>query len=201
MNFKHLDESQFKDLRMEILFTAATIQTFLNDLDNSVSQYKFDPKSGFFRRTFIKSLFSCFEGTIWVLKKLCLYIDSVQNLKNLTFGEKCMLEDTNYDLKDNGEVKGTQKFLKIEDNLRFAIKVLNKVIDAEVEIDTNSKTWNDLKYAIQIRNRIMHPKWQSDLSICDEEMTRVLNVYNWLVVFLDKIIEAFKKIETLYENQ
>lgn len=86
----------------------------------------------FFRRAYIRSIFASIEGTIWLIKQTCLKAKSSNGIRRMSVAEYAMLAEQSYDLKANGETSIQTKFLRLSDNLRFTIKVVNRLFEMQL---------------------------------------------------------------------
>ncbi|HYU52497.1 MAG TPA: hypothetical protein VEK37_06110, partial [Gemmatimonadaceae bacterium] len=57
--------------------------------------------SQFARRAYVRSVFSSLEGIIWLLKQVCLTLQSASSSR-IDPAEFALLQDQSYDLKNNG---------------------------------------------------------------------------------------------------
>jgi hypothetical protein len=92
----------------------------------------------FFRRAYIRSLFSSTEGIIWLMKQVCLGAKSPDKRRRISIADYAMLADQSYDLKNNGETSVQTKFLKLPDNLRFTIKTINRLFNSELDLEVGT---------------------------------------------------------------
>lgn len=139
------------------------------------------------RRTAIRTLFAYIEGTLFVLKQQVL--EQCES-KRIELGpeEYALLREWSYDLKDNGEPRLSDKFLRLAANMRFTFRVYaQKLGNAKFEIDTNDSGWKDLIEAIEIRNNLMHPKSITDLQINNAQLQRVLSAARWYRSTVNKL--------------
>lgn len=167
-------------------------------VDNSDTQFA--------RRAYIKSVFSTIEGTVWLLKQLCLencqslHLNGISHKSILTTAEYALLADEGYDLKSNGVPTVQSKFLRLPDNLRFAVNTVNRIFtidglfSTEIDIGVGTAKWDNFLCALAIRNRVTHPKELSSFTITDEEKALCDQVFEWfnqiLNDFLKSIIHA-----------
>jgi len=141
-------------------------------LDQDDSQYT--------RRAYIRSMFALIEGTIWILKQSLLQaIEEIGLTSKFQPGERELLSDTTYELKNNGQIKEQTKFLKLTDNLKFTYAALGRHTNVKPDLGTGTVAWENFTTAITIRNRITHPKSPDDLSISDSEIEICREVTHW----------------------
>jgi hypothetical protein len=132
----------------------------------------------FWRRTYVRALFAFVEAQIWFYKTYALM--AVEGgLAHLTVGELALLNELQFDL-EKGKVREQKKFLPVAENFRFAVYILAKAYRSTYVLDVSGKEWSWFREAIDIRNRITHPKVPTDIIISDEESNKLLHVGRWL---------------------
>jgi len=146
------------------------------------------------RRTFIRTFFSYVEGEIFQLKQLCLMMNQ-EKLVNYNRAELALLRDEQYDLKDGGNVRIGSKFLKIQSNLRFAVKSFDKAFNPPHKIVFEGDGWKSFLEGKKIRNRVIHPKNQYESNINNEEMRTVKKGVNWYNSNMKNLIEGLEKYD------
>ena len=89
------------------------------------------------------------------------------------------LEDLSFRLSDTGELKRSDRNdLPLAKHFAYSIRTLAEF--ANVEGDPFSVDgWNCFKKAVKIRNRITHPKTDSDAVISEEDLNTVNKGINW----------------------
>ncbi len=175
------------------------IIALLDDV-RSAEEYLDANDSQFARRAYVRSLFAFFEGSVWILKQVVLQAAKESKRPLFSTGEYSLLRDVSYDLKANGDIRKSDKFLRLPENLRFTHKIVNRVFSGSVDLQVGTKPWNDFLHAIEVRNRVTHPKRLDEFLISDSEITLCRSVCSWyndVVVhaLLSPILENPKKKE------
>ena len=139
------------------------------ELDQAEPQFR--------RRSYVRAVFALVEGVTFVMKQFAL---SVHERGDITLppAEVAPLREEQYDL-DKGTPRTKQKFLKVADNLRFAFKTFAQAFRSTYTLDTTVHQWQLFSEAIDLRNRITHPKAPDDLIISDDEMRKIQEVAAW----------------------
>ena len=109
----------------------------------------------------------------------------------MTPGEFNILNEVAFDLKANGDIKESIKFLKLPDNFKFLFKSINKLFNANIEIDYGAKDWQNFIEAQKIRNRLTHPRQIADLDINDTEIAICKSVCHWFNDLIHQCFQAF----------
>ncbi|MEY4531936.1 MAG: hypothetical protein RLZZ156_2659 [Deinococcota bacterium] len=147
----------------------------------------------FFRRIYIRSVISDIEAVVWFLKQLCIKVSHIKP-QLLDPSEYGFLSDETYELKENGDIQKKSKFLRLESNIQFTIKICNRLFHTSVDLQTGTIEWQSFLKTIKVRNRITHPKNAIDLQISDDELETCKRTSSW---FNQKIYDF---VNTLREN-
>ncbi len=136
-----------------------------------------DIESHLRRRVFLRTIASDIEGLINMLAYLL-----VSTPKNLSTAEFSILNETQYELKENGEPKEKEKYYSCVAKWRLIVKIMERSLGIEHwEVDFTDYDYNNFKNIFKIRNRITHPKIESSLNIEDTEMENCVNGYRWFI--------------------
>jgi len=133
----------------------------------------------FARRTYIRALFAYIEGAVWILKYTCRNGRRYKSSPGISPGEYALLGDVSYDLKENGDVFEQAKFLRLPENLRFCVKMFNRLFGSAIDLKVGETNWQNFKQAIAIRHRITHPKHDTDFDISDAEIDQCKQTCLW----------------------
>lgn len=145
-----------------------------SDLDEIQSQLTTND-SQFWRRTFCRAFFAYLEGQTHALKQLFLFYDwwtvdpdtehKIRNQKHIQ--------------NKDGSTKVIQNYLPLVQNVQLLFKALAVSANIEPIISNNDKSWDLLSKAVNVRNRIVHPKKSEDLIISDDEIQLIRYVGGW----------------------
>lgn len=136
------------------------------------------------RRMYIRLFISQVEGIIATMKSEALEWPS------LSLGEQVSLNEASYDVADNGAVVQRPNFPKFLNNVRFAFQIYAKSQDITCDPDYGGQGWEHFREAVNIRNRLTHPKRVQDMTISDTEMSAVDAAHNWFVETYRKLLNA-----------
>ena len=139
------------------------------------------------RRSYVRSLFAMIEGSIHCLKELEfaeLYSKEKKYIRTLV-----ALKGVSFEVKPNGGINETDKFLQTSTNLRFMAKQFEAIFGKKLELGVGSSKWADFTKAIKLRNRITHPKQTTDLHISDDEIKLAVDVNAWFNQIIKEVIE------------
>jgi hypothetical protein len=139
-----------------------------------------NPRSEELRRISVRTLFSNIEAICYRLKLSALPFAEAKTVK-LENEEIAMINEESYFLADNGAAKIKKVYPKFTSNLQFTFKVYARVLGSDFKLDVESDKWDKFREAIDIRNRITHPKNLSDMKISKDDFRKATNAYNWFL--------------------
>lgn len=163
---------------IELLRDAASAERLLDQHDDQ-----------FYRRSYIRSTVAAIEGIVWLLKQTCLKAAG-EARSRLSVAEYAMLSDATYELTNNGEVRTQTKFLKLAENLRFAVNTCNRLFGTAIDLQVGTSSWEEFRTSTTIRNRITHPKDIRELQITDNEIAMCKRVVSWFNQRIWELIDA-----------
>jgi hypothetical protein len=100
--------------------------------------------------------------------------------RNTMFFQVCALSDLSYQITNFGEIKIQQARTGLKNKTLFAINMLAKSNGVQIT-PKEIQGWTDFKKAIDLRNRITHPKNADDLAVSQEEYDSAIKGLQWIV--------------------
>lgn len=189
---KYATDYRIKAKHMKLGVIKTALAPLLDDAYESEKLLAENRDSQFIRRLYIRSVFSYIEGSIWVLKQVCLNAKSVSGEKRkITLSEYSILAELSYDLKSNGDIKTTIKILSLLDNIKFTFKTINRLFQGNINLGTGTESWNNLITAKNVRNRITHPKSEQAMTVSNEEMAVCEAVCTWFNILVHQCFQLF----------
>lgn len=146
-------------------------------------------ESQFHRRTLVRTVFSCIEADMNILKQTALLIHA-DNPTIFTPQEVMALGDTEFYVADNGELKTRKLKIGLKANIRFAFRCFAKAFSKEYEIDFGNANGAKFLKAVKIRNQITHPKSAQSWQISKSDELLVVDAWEWFSWNLMKVSET-----------
>lgn len=145
-------------------------------------------------RSYVRSVFSCIEGFVYVLKQFALRYDKDGVLYSRE--EKAFLVEIEMDprIDDNGKLRMNNVRISFIANVRFAFSMIQK-IDKDKIPDISNSLISSLKKAVKIRDRLTHPKNQYCLLIKDTDLQIVREAYTLFMSEADQIVDVLRTRE------
>ncbi|MGQ3058740.1 MAG: hypothetical protein ACT6T0_16255, partial [Nevskia sp.] len=176
--------------------------TLILDVTTAHEQFR-EKDTPALRRSLVRTTFAGIEGLLWFVKvrviagKVTKDIVSAQELD--------ALNERGHVVTNNGELREVQKFLPIVTSIKLVVRLLQRLEPTSFKADFSSQGWRDLCEAIKIRNRVVHPKCQEDLSITDADIHICLSGFNWMtklvIIGQYSVIEHFESLNAQFERK
>lgn len=133
----------------------------------------------YLRRAFLRQFFVWVEFQVHHIKQMVLIFHNT-TLPVLSPEALAVLREEQPQLDQNGVLTTRPKFLPLSRNLRFAFKVFANTFQSSYELDVSGTGWQAFRRAVDIRNRLTHPKVDATLTITDEEIVDADVAYEWM---------------------
>jgi hypothetical protein len=141
------------------------------------------------RRSSYRAVFSWIEGVVYQMKQIAMCTQGGFYQAKLSRAEIAFLQEESYFLDEKGKVvTKSNNFAEINKNLRFAYAKLAEGFNISTELEIDRQGWQQFKRAIEIRNRLTHPKNITDLFVTDEHMGFLLDTMSWFDTQISKLI-------------
>jgi hypothetical protein len=151
------------------------------DWDQATWELEIIEDEQFRRRTLIRTLFAVIEGTIFAFKHLLLEEHRVGILE-LSPAEYAVLAEKSYHVNQRGRIKKSDRYPILKGNVKFTFHMYALARGASSEFTkpiAEDSRWQSFCNAIDIRNRLMHPKSADDLIVSDSEWKDVQASREW----------------------
>jgi len=145
----------------------------------------------YLRRAFFRQFFVWVEFQVHHIKQMVLIFHNT-TLPVLSPEALAVLREEQPQLDQNGVLTTRPKFLPLSRNLRFAFKVFANTFQSSYELDVSGTGWQAFRRAVDIRNRLTHPKVDATLTITDEEIVDADVAYEWMK---KTVIDLFDSID------
>lgn len=131
------------------------------------------------KRDFVRTSFAAIEGAVWIFREHIHQL--AQATETLEEDERIVLSETAYGVDQTGRILHQKKFLTLIATIKLCSNIAKRIAPSS-DIDFSASGWQDLRDAVQIRNRITHPKTLEDLQLSGRDVTSCANALHW---FLD----------------
>jgi hypothetical protein len=178
-------------------FANIFLRELLLDVESANHNFR-QQDTSFNRRTIIRSVFAAIEGSIWI------YRTHITELAELTYelehDQKAALLEAQYFIESNGDIKTLKKFSETLSIFRLITKVAQKIAP-DIQVNFSSAGWENLKKTSQLRNRLMHPKQETDLIVELQEIESAQKALLWLLESISSVMMSVKTASSAYNMQ
>ncbi|HXG29588.1 MAG TPA: hypothetical protein VNJ47_12160 [Nevskiales bacterium] len=129
------------------------------------------------QRALVRAWFALVEGLSYQLRQVTLA--TLHDTNILSASEIALLSEERYFVDDKGRPKTSEQFLPFPQSLLFSIRAYAKNHGAQFEADTAQPGWSAMRRAVEVRNRVTHPKAAKSLSLSEEDLQSFSEAAAW----------------------
>jgi len=144
----------------------------------------------FNQRTLIRTYFAHIEGLAYQLRKVTLA--SLEGTEFLSDGDRAILKEERFQLSPQGSAEARDNFQTMLPTLLFSLRVYAKNHGATFVPRTGDNGWSCLRKAVDIRDRLTHPKSLADLVVTEKDGAIFAAGVKW---WNDSLRELFAECE------
>ena len=115
--------------------------------------------------------------------------------------EMLALRDLEYTVDQSGSVKKKKARIRFKDNIKLAFASAAKAHGFDHGIDWGAQEWQDFSRALEIRDRITHPKKVDDLTIKDADLDLIKAAYDCFRRNVKLIAGKMSYPNTIFEHE
>ena len=128
--------------------------------------------------------------TITTIDAICFKMKQI-TLSMYDYTDKSLSENDREKLSEKRS-DGSPRYLKTHENVKFAFKMLAKILGFPFEIKFDKKWANFLK-VIKIRNSLTHPKSLNDLNMSARDHNNTADAFVWFGSLIKQFIDDIDK--------
>jgi hypothetical protein len=141
--------------------------------------------SQFARRTLVRTVFAAVEGICWEIK----WFVYRQVEGELLPYERVAVLGESYAVFKSGKISKKSNYMPTITLIRLLINLVKK-FDQVYEADLGGEGWSGFQHAVEVRNRITHPKRAIDLDVSDEDVIKTSAGYKWFMAFATQVLRS-----------
>jgi hypothetical protein len=139
------------------------------------------------RRNFVRAVCSNVEGTLnWLMQQLA------ENASALSEPERLAFEEKQVTVKENGQVEISRLLLKAKVKIKMVFKFLAKYPGGD-KLDLSDNNFSKLIASFKVRDRLMHPRNNSDLEVSESEVQDMIDGYRWYIKGYQSTLKSIGK--------
>jgi hypothetical protein len=173
------------------------LRILVEDVIILIERHDIDPTQAN-KRDLIRTIFAAIEGLSWSyredVRSNANTIDPLPPLMELAFTE------TSYFVSEKGHVQEQTRFISMPAMIRLTSRVAEQICP-ELKIDFGVTGWTDLQLAIQVRNRLTHPKKISDLQVSKGDIEISQSALLWFLTLTNDVLEATLSVSKQYLSE
>jgi hypothetical protein len=132
------------------------------------------------RRAYVRSVFAFIEGIVHHMKETASRIGFLFGHVNAY--ERTALDDVKVDIDAKGNITTKPLHPTFLNNIRFTFKISAKTIGSSFTLQTGGGGWEALRKALEVRNRLMHPKDIHRLEVTADELKASKKAFDWFLI-------------------
>lgn len=148
------------------------------------------------RRDYVRAVFALIEAIVEQHKRLLLDLGK-RGVVTLGLGIAEALTEQIYVVKDNGAVAPRDQYLQLKRKLRVVYKTAGESFRQDLAVRFDDAGWEQFGSAIEIRDRITHPKTYADCQIEDGDLQVVKAAEQWF----KQVDNEFVRVAREHRNQ
>lgn len=153
-------------------------------------------KGQFYRRVFLRILYSHSEAMIFQLKQYLISQREFLPFK-LTEQHRIILNDQKLEIDSNGSVKVKDLNPDHITNIKFTFKFLARYLTLDKSPNFSCKGWESYQTGLRKRHSLTHPKFIADFKISDEDLVNLMEAEEWLMKELENLFNGLARIKDL----
>ena len=151
-----------------------------------------DPSDGMkaHRRFYVRAVFALVEALVEQHRRLLIELTNagIITLKDAKLRELREIKDV---LDDTGEVVAQrEKYLQIFDKIKAVYKAAGDGFGQELDITFGDDGWVTFKDAMELRNRVTHPKRAEDCWIFQQHLNTVNRANDWFRALQNEFVRV-----------
>jgi hypothetical protein len=162
------------------------VLTLVGDVSSAIGRRDADDTQAN-RRDLIRAIFAAVEGLTWSFKTEIVEI--ARSVDVLSSEEEQALSELSFSITSQGKIATQPRFVPLPALIRMAARLAAK-INRNFIPEFDGVGWRRFRQAVKVRNRITHPKKDSDLDISDSDMEECLGALFWLLELHQNALEA-----------
>lgn len=155
--------------------------------------------SEFHKRNLVRTTIALIDGFAFQLRQVTLA--TIENTGLLTDGDRAILREERYQLSSKGLPEVKENYQKTLPMILFSLRVYAKNHGSDFTPNTSLNGWNCLRQAVEIRDRVTHPKRLTDLDINDDVGQIFAEGVHWWDDMLGQLLSSCEDADKRMQTQ
>lgn len=139
------------------------------------------------RRDFVRATFAAIEGWLWDFRQNAQSV--LGDVRNFTLAEQAAFAETSHAISSNGKLIEQPRYYSMTTMFRFIIRLAEEEFGNPL-VDFGSNEWQAFNEAIEVRNRITHPKDVNDFNLSENDIETVHVSMFWLMATIERVLAS-----------
>jgi hypothetical protein len=144
------------------------------------------------RRFYVRAIFSLIEAVVEQHKRLLLDL-AKRNIIILTSSVIGALSERAYVVNQNGTVGERKQYLQLKRKLRAVYRAAGEAFNQPLDTDFGDQGWQAFCEALDIRDRLTHPKTFDDCHVDEEALNTVDSGHTWFRNLNNEFVKVARK--------
>lgn len=189
----------FNITQFQILETNKMLEIMNADLFKIMKKTDQESEDQCWRRMVVRTALSIVESVCFRMKLLAI---NVGILKGIEFSkrEKAFLYEEKEIKRKDDSIEKRKFYPESKENLKFVFKIIARMFGTKFEIKEEDVGWRSYVKAIEIRNRITHPKNIEDLNVSIKDYDTAGEAFRWFSLLFNELLKEIKKFENINKS-
>jgi hypothetical protein len=144
------------------------------------------------RRFYVRAVFALVEAVVEQHKRLLLDL-AERGLIPLEPGVQMLLSERVPTAKENGKVTYRNQYLNLETKLRSVYRAAGDAFTEQLKVDFSDGGWVSFQDALDVRNRVTHPKTFNDCHVDGDSLAKVNRGHEWFKGLNNEFVRMARK--------
>jgi len=157
-----------------------------------------DDDSQFHRRVYVRNLFAYLEGVAYWMRQNAMDIDKIilKRGGSIDWDRHTLLGEEIPTIADNGKIRRRRQKASFKSRFSFSVRAYAEIVRCTEDIF--GPGWQRLLEAVELRDRLMHPKQSADIIVSDDNISACREGYDW---FASLMAVTFRKSAETMEGK
>lgn len=146
--------------------------------------------SQFHRRGYVRNLFAYLEGVAYWMRQNAIDIDKIilKRGGSIDWERHTLLSEEIPTIAENGKIQRRKQKTSFKSRFAFSVRAYAEIVGCTEDIFGSG--WQRLLEAVELRDRLMHPKKCADIIVSDENISACRDGYQW---FAGLMVTTFRE--------
>lgn len=150
------------------------------------------------RRAYARAVFALIEAVVEQHKRLLIDLGTRQVVALDAPAQAALAEHT-YMVADNGTVSARNQYLQLRRKLRLVYRLAAETLGQPFAVRYDDHGWQQFGEAVEIRDRITHPKTYADCEISGDDLDTVDRGHEWFRTLNNEFVRVAREHRQVHQ--